>query len=431
MKVSRGADAVPDGKISQGEYSESVFFEESEGLYFMTDGVCYKSNASARATQENFVLLCDNYVYCAVRLWLPLECGTVSPALRNGIQSYRVSFSLSLAEGDHPVYKGSLLSNTYYFSAEDGSCIAFSGERIARSVNETSAVSKPLSTFTDSYRKNGVIASDGTKWDAEHYCKNAAFSIEEKPSGSILVAEAKIPVEDVLLSVVPSMRSAVQARLGDPPAILIGSFASSVDVDAASCIVTGIPSQLLVPDSAEGQTLSDWMKKSFEVPVSGVYIPKVIPIPLHWGKEPLSESQSIPVSQEKPPVTTTTILSSSKTPSSSASSSVEQLEVLPPVEEVILENDESIFDSLPDPDEKLPEDTEIVYDDPNSKYKDQEEGSLASSILATVSGILLFGAVVVLCIHFRDGGKENEKKKQDQHRSKKKKSTKKKDERRN
>lgn len=431
MKVFRGADAVLDGKISDGEYGEGTCFEENEGLYFMTDGLFRESSASARAMQESFALLSGNYVYCALRLRLPLERGTVSSALRNGIQSYRVSFSLGLAEGDHPVYKGSLLTNTYYFSAEDCSCVAFSGERIARSTKETSVSSKPLSTFSGAYRQNGVVSSDGAKWDADFYCKNAVLSLEESASGSTLVAEVKIPVEDVLLSVVPSKRFAVQAALQDPSAILCGSFSSSVDVDAVSCLAAGIPSQLKVPDSADGQILLDWMKNSFEAPASGAYFPKVLPIPLHWGIVPPVESQSISVSQDAPPVTTTMISTSSKTSSSPATSSGERVEAVPHVEEAIAENDESIFDSLPDPDEKLPENTEIVYDNPKSDDQDQGEGSIVSSILATISGILLFGAVVVLCIHFRDDDKGNEKKKQDQHRPKKKKNSKKKDERRN
>ena len=430
MKVSRGVEAVLDGKILDGEYGEGVAFQEDRGLYFLTNGAYQKGNYSACATQENFVLLYDDYVYCGLRFVLPLESGTVSSSIRNGIQCYRVSFSLSLAAGEHPVHKGAFLSNTYYFSSEDDSCIGFTGERIARSVNEMSTASKPLSTFSELYRENGVV-SNGSVWNADFYCKNAAFSLEETSNGTLLVVEVKIPLEDVLLSVPSSDRSGVQALLNNPSEILCGSFSTSIDLDAASSVVTGVPSQLQIPDSANQETLHEWMKKDFEVPVSGIYIPQVIPIPLHWGKVPAAKDETSAVLQVEPPVTVNATSSTSHQALLKENSSAVKTQDVSPNEEAMEENDESIFESLPNPDSKLPENTEIIYDETDPSAQKSTAGpSLASSIFATVAGAFLFASIMVLCIYFRDSGKEGEKKKQDQHRHKKKNNPKKKDRRR-
>lgn len=435
MKVSRGRAAVLDGKITDGEYGEGVTFKENQGLCFLNDGVYQIAGSSVGATQENFVLLSGNYVYCGLRLTLPSERGTVSSALRNGIQCHRITFSIGIADGDHPALKGSLLSNTYYFSDDDDICVGFAGERIARSLREPSVVSKPLSTFTEIYVKNGIVSADGTKWNAEYYCKNAVLSLEETANGTILVAEVKIPLEDVLLSVLPSDRATVAALLKDPSKTLCGNFSTEVDLDAVSCAVTGVPSEIAIPGSSGGQTLFNWMLNDFETPVSGSYIPSVVPIPLYWGELPTVEgevptitNEEASVLQDEIPVTTTVVSSSAyQAPLPEESSSAVSENSLISGEEPLAENVESVFESLPDADSRLPEDTEIIYDEPVSSEKESQEKSLLSAVIATASGVLLFASVMVLCIYFRERGKEEEKKRQDQRRSKKKSKSKKKD----
>ncbi len=432
MKVSRASASVLDGKISEGEYGAGVSFTEGQGLWFLNDGVARTVNASFGATQESFVLLCDNYVYCGLRLNLPTDGGTVSSSLRNGLQCYRVAFSIGIADGDHPALRGSFLSNTYYFSADDDTCVGFSGERIARSVSDPSIATKPLSTFTEFYRENGVETADGVKWNADHYCKNAAFSLEKASSGTLLVAEVKIPLEDVLLSVLPSDRANVAALLKDPTATLCGSFSTSVDLDAVSSAVTGVPSDVELPNSVNGETLFDWMKDDFATPLSGVYIPNVVPIPLHWGAVPTVTKEEPAALQEQVSVSTAVASSSSRQdPFQEGSPPALSGESASPSEELLDENDESIFDSLPDADSRLPEDTEIIYDEPDfSSEKESQEKSLLSAVLATASGALIFASVMVLCIYFRDRDKQEEKKRQDQSRSGKQNHSKKKDGRR-
>ena len=411
MEVAKGRSAIVDGIISGSEYGLSTVYRGEKGIYFLNNGH-YQKRTSSGVIQENFVLISGDCVYCALKLNLPLDCGTISPLIRNGEACYRVSFSLGMSSGDHPVDKGSLLSNTYYFAADNFSCIGFTGERVARSTNESFVISKPLSSFSASYRDNGIVASDGSKWNAEFYCKNAAFSLQNTENGTILVAEVKVPLEDVLLSVLPAYRDSVKASLNQPSSNLCGNFSSAVDLNQNASIVCGVPSELAAPDSS-GVTLFNWMKNNFETPVSGVYIPTVVPIPLYWtGYAPQKTVSD--VSSEKTPIVTSVPATTVVVTTASNAIFNDPFESIPDTSTTPMDsdtkNDESIFDALPDRDSLLPEETEIIYDENfSSSKKNSDGGSLASTILVTVTGVLLFASVMVLCIYFRDSGKEDEK----------------------
>lgn len=434
MIAARGNAAVLDGRISDGEYGEASIYSEEKGLYFLSGENVQKANPSSGASQENFVLLSGDAVFCALQINIPSGARSVFPVVYDGVLCYRVSFSIGLADGEHPVCKGSLLSNTYYFSAEDAFCVGFTGERVARSVNEPSSASKPLSTFSASYRENGIVSADGSKWNAEYYCKNACFSLQESSAGTVLTAEVKIPLEDALRSVLPAERESVRSALSLASERLCGSFSTRVELDANSSVVTGVPSGLSLPNSASGQTLSEWMKNDFETPLSGVYVPKLIPLPLYWsGSVPESSVESSVQSQETDPSSAPLTTAGSTDGTVAVQTTVSPVTTvaandgIPEGAEVIPENDESIFDSLPDADEILPEDTEILYDEISSEDKQSEDDSLVSSILTTLTGALLFATVLVLCIYFRDAGKENNTKKEERDPSKKKNEPKKKD----
>ncbi len=425
MQATREGAASLDGKISDGEYGKGTSFQGEKGLYLLNASTYHKGKASSNLKQENYVLLSRNYVYCALRLIVPFECGNVSSTMQNGLQSYRVTFSLGLAMGEHPALKGSLLSNSYYFSADNFSCIGFTGERIARSVNESSIAAKPLSSFSASYRENGIVSADGTKWNADFYCKNSAFSLEVTENGTILVAEAKIPLEDLLLSVAPSQRESTKTLLSAASANLCGSYTTRVELNALSCVVSGVPSELPLPDSTSSQTLYDWMKSNFETPVSGLYIPKVIPIPLYWGAYIPASNENTSVQQGENSVDTTVPSSTAPNVTNQTSIPTITADVSLPQESDSVENDESIFDVLPNADDTLPEDTEIVYDEKASASNENEkDDSLTSTVLITVTGALLFASVMALCIYFRESDKENEKKQSDQNKRKKKNNTK-------
>ncbi len=405
MTVCRkDSGAVCDGILSEGEYLSGVSFQEGSGLYLLSNGSYPASGKNLSGVkQDNYILLSDDTVYCALRLYMPAEHGSVAPIVKEFGTFYRISFSLGLTSGDHPALRGSLLTNTYYFSSEDFSCVGFTGERVARSVKEDSVFSRPLSSFSASYGENGITTSDGVLWNAEHYCNNTGFFLQTSRSGTTMIAEVKIPLEDVLLSVHPSQRESVRNALMNQSQTLCAGFSSRVDLDDDFCLVAGVPSQITMPDSTNGETLFAWMKNQYEKPISGFYVPDVIPIPLYWvGSAPPKQTFSLTASNDSLSLHESSAESKEEPSSEKAVSSADGF---------TLENDENIFASLPDADSKIPEETQIIYDEKatTSTAQKKDDNSLASSILSTVSGALLFASVMTICIYFRDLGKKSEK----------------------
>lgn len=426
LKVHRGGPAACDGIISDHEYDGGAVYRDENGLFLFMNGKYFDGKlGSSSVRQENFVSLAGDEIFCALRL--RLDRSMLGEIVKDGESCYRVSFSLGLTPGDHPVQRGSLLTNTYYFSTSDQSCIGFTGERKARSVMEESVASKPLSTYVPSYRENGYVMTDGTKWTANHYCQNAAFSLVESGSIATVIVEARIPLGDALLSVHPSQREEVRRTILSNSGTLCGSLVASVDLNAYSSLVTGLPTDHPAVFSSEGLTLREWIKQNCETPASGLFIPEVIPIPLYWcGDIPkiteskVSDSETVlPIPDDSPAVTGTSALSPENT-TSKTTEVIPDASVSDPSGKAV-ENDESIFASLPDADDLLPEDTEIVYDAKSTTSDSvKKDNSLASSILATVTGAFLFASVMVLCMYFRDSGKKEEESRDHSKRKKKK-----------
>lgn len=411
MCLDRNSTPVCDGKILENEYQNGSVFTSESGLYLFNREACMKINQGSNIRQESFVSLSDGMVCCALRMSLPLADISLSPTDQSGVPSYKISFSLGLSSGNHPALRGSLLTNTYYFSAENFNCVGFTGERIARSIQDKSVVAKPLSSFSKAYRENGIVTSDGVCWNAEQYCKNAYFSLLRDSSQISVISEVQIPLEDVLLSVHPSERDDVYAALKDPSANLCGGFSTQLQLDDSSCLVAGVPSKITIPNGSE--TLFAWMKNNFQMPASGLFIPEVLPIPLYWTGTPPVRVDATDENQTVSSETLTNIVADTSKPSAPAS--VPSASVVVSEEaEVILKNDESIFDSLPDKESNIPEETEILYDEETSTEEPEEEHSLLSSVLAMITGILLFAIVIFLCFYFRESEKkrrEEEKKK--------------------
>lgn len=414
LKVHRIGPVACDGIISDHEYDGGVVYRDENGLFLFMNGKFFDGKlGSSSAFQENYVSLADDEIFCALRL--RLDRSMLGEILKDGKPCYRVSFSLGLTPGDHPAHRGSLLTNTYYFSTSDQSCIGFCGERKARSVTEESVASKPLSTYVPSYRENGCVVKDGTKWTADHYCKNAAFSLVENGSVATVTVEVRIPLEDALLSVHPSQREEVHQAIVSNVGTLCGGLATSVDLNAYSSLVTGLPTDCTAVFSSEGITLREWIKQNCETPASGLFIPEVIPIPLYWcGDIPkipetkVADGENIlPDHDDSPAGTGTSAVPPESTTSKTAEGFSDDFVSDPSGKPV--ENDESIFASLPDAADLLPEDTEIVFDSKSiTSDSSKKDHSLASSILATVTGAFLFASVMVLCMYFRDSAKKEE-----------------------
>lgn len=401
MRVARPDSAVCDGVLSSEEYLHSVQFRKNAGLYLMSNtSDTASSDLSDEFCQENFVSLVGDLIYCGIRLSVKNE--DLSPIVKSDVSCYRISVSLGLFSGDHPALLGSLLTNTYYFSSSDFSCVGFTGQRTARSVEERSSASKPMSTFVASQQNSGVTTSDGVKWNAGHYCEEAFLSLEKGTSITQIVAEFRIPVEDALLSVTPSQRNSVRTQLRNPNQTLWGSFTTKVDLNSRSYLITGLPASEPASFSSDYESFFDWMDLNFEVPVSGKYIPSVIPIPLYWcGDIPKTSVTAVPSPHENvgagsaPDLTTTHAEIPQAVTTTSAPLETKEYSSLHTKE------DESVFASLPDRDDLLPEDTEIVYDEKSTTKKKENQTSLASSILATATGVLILVSVLVLCIYFR------------------------------
>lgn len=411
LGVYRAPSVSIDGTVSPSEYGSGTSFLDGSGLYLLkSDAYSDAVRPSSATVQESYVALSGEYVYCALRL--RSGDGAPIPLNKEFGPCYRVSISLSLSEGEHPALRGSALTNDYYFSAEDHTCISFYGDRIARSLTEKAVSAKPLSSMTEKYRENGLVTSDGVLWNAAQYCNNTCFSLENVGGVSTLTFEAKIPLEDVLLSVHPTERDKIRIAVKSASRTLCGSFSSQIYLSERTCLITGLPSSVSFSD----ETLASFMERDYEKPASGLYIPKIIPVPLYWcGQPPVKER--VPVSKETQNVPSSEGISSTEK-ASFDDSTVQNESVMnsqtsddPSSGTAVQENDESVFESLPDGDDLLPEETQIIYDTKTTTTtKKKNDNSLASSILATLTGAFLFGAVLILCIYFRDSGKREDEK---------------------
>jgi len=427
MTVERKSAPACDGILSEGEYGIFTAFSENKGLYSLSNGKYDPQILISNGTVlESAVVLSGNMIFCALRF-----SGDEDPVpiKKNGLDCFRVSFSLGLTPGDHPALRGSMLSNTYYFSASDFTCVGFIGERVARSVHQNSVATKPINSFSSAYAENGVVTSDGAQWNAARYLKSAAFSLKSGAQRAEMVAEVCIPLEDALLSVHPSERDVVASLIRNDSQPLCGGFSAAVDLNERVALTVGLPSNASYPGFADGQELFSFLASNFEKPLSGIYVPEVIPIPFYWCGTPTQKAEasvpgdSLPSFEPESKDDTSSVgaLQSVQT-QVPATSSVQLSE-----DQNDAEEDESVFDSLPDSTDRIPEDTEILYDEKVSatSKKEQNDTSLASSILAAVTGALLFASVMVICIYFRDSDKKKKEEEEEARKKKRKKNSKK------
>lgn len=420
---------VQDGAICEDEYSAPHISDGKSGLEItFSDGKVSAENAEKlKLKQETFINLDRDYIYCAIRLLVDTE--TVEGIYKKNLgQVYPVSFFIGLSPGEHPANRCSFWNNTYYFSAETKTCVGVSGERIARSVEEETVFSLRISNITDLYGENGYTAPDGVKWTADHYGENVGFSMKKENGLTHITAEIIIPIGDALLAVPKSERSDVAEKLQRQTDMICGSFLSQIGLFSdGTQAVLGVPTEKAYPFSEE-QSIKGYIKKNYKTPVSGVFLPKFLPIPLHFFREDASHSnpgscvlqpedfEGTEFSNPDNDVLTSTITvsTSHKTSASGCEESLKQESGILFGEKDQLEEDESIFDSLPDEDEFLPEDTEIVYLSQSEKASSEKKGSLWGSVLTFLAGVFLFASMIVFVFFVREekGGEKEEGKKE-------------------
>ncbi|MBR5296201.1 MAG: hypothetical protein IKU24_06385, partial [Clostridia bacterium] len=234
MKASLTENApLQDGIIAPGEYQSCNITDEKSGLVIVSSQGNFSSEnfQNLNCSQENFLDFDDKFIYCGIRA--NVSSANVTPIDRENFgKVYPITLSLGLTPGDHPVERCSYWSNTFYFSAENGECVGVSGDRTARSVNQTSEITLRLSNMNEMYRDKGYVDENGVIWNADCYGKNAGFAIDCWAESTTIVFETAIPLGDALLSVHSSKRDSVLKQMMDKDGVLCGSFYSEIGISS-------------------------------------------------------------------------------------------------------------------------------------------------------------------------------------------------------
>ncbi len=424
---------VLDGKISEGEYGSAHISALDSGLCAASfqDKALTKNETdqvlSMNPHQESYLSFDDEYIYCGIKTSVQSE--KIPSFIYEGIGNvYPISLSIGLTPGEHPANRCSFLTNTYYFSQETLRCVAVSGERIVHGVDADTRISLCISNLTEFYRENGYKDAAGILWNADYYCQKAVLEIEKAAEYTVLCAEFVIPLGDALLSVSSALRDQISAQLKDKSGTLCGSFLSKVCVSSkGASVVCGLLSSDPSPVSEKGETWKDYIKENYETPISGSFVPDFLPIPLYFLGSPPKKSDKLPENETENNLDEDTLKTEDTSPEKENPSPSKDSNSPPLFSSNIVKNeetevkDESIFDSLPDENDFLPEDTEIVYDESKTTETEKEEkGSLIGSVFTMLAGVLLFASMIVLVFFYRNQDEKNEKEKENKTKKSKK-----------
>ncbi len=400
---------ILDGVISSGEYPSFVTMRPGAGL-------CLSSEKEVDANgvfQENCVTSDGDYFYVALRITAPSQF-SFGYSHKDMGKVYSLSVNLGMTPGEDPASRFSLLHNKYYFDTETFACVGVSGYRVYHTPEGASRFSLQISSLKEIHRENGFVDAKGDKWTASHYQKNAFFTVEIRGEECIYTAEFRIPVGDVLLSVSPDLKDTAFKIFKEKSGVLCGSFSTDFSCPVSKeSILCGIYLENSCTYLNDGRSWYEAIADKYPNADSFLDEATFLSIPFYLSGEiptkemnPLKESGIAVTSGAASKETSPKPESTERTPKDSDNSSKTQNAysdrlVLPFLESesnLDSEGDENLFSHLPDEDDCIPEDTQIV-DLSDEEEKDGEgENTLLGKIILLITGLLLFASVMIFAV---------------------------------
>lgn len=356
---------VLDGTISSAEYGTLTSLDSGSGLVLKG---CDFSD-SVKASQTMAVAFCGDSLYVGTSFTLP--AGFFAPQDKASYgKVYSIGFALSLSQGDHPLLREAGILQDYFFSSENSACVGVSGRRILRATDGSSRVVRQISnTLLDC----GYTDADGVLWNGPQYCRSAAFSRSRSDLRETFVFEIRIPLGDALLSVPEDERASTEMAVLTGDGSRCGAFRTTLYLSKDTALTCGIDSS--EPLSSDDTTA--WKDALSERYGSGTSL-DVIPLPLYLAGSPIRKGSVSSAETSVPAVTT-------------------QTAVMPPVPETedreIVTEDEALFADLPDEEDMIPEETQIL---PYDGEEEEASPSFVGSILSILSGVLVIAAVIAI-----------------------------------
>lgn len=404
---------VLDGFVAEGEYEGETVCKPGAGLVVSAeDGTEVSEEISGPFTAMEEVVHLNfdpSYFYVAIELSFSA----------NGFSAYRhvsygnvisVAVDLSAEDGENVAARHAGLRNVYYFSLSSPSPLAVSGTRLRYTSERFQSVTQISSTIS-SFKNCGYTDTDGEIWNGERYCREASLLCNEGMTRAVF--ECRIPVGDVLSCIDETKRAEVLTKMenGD---FFCGSFLSQVSVGSlagASCLTatTGIPTKSVCTFSDDGESWNEVLIRDFGLSKSTSYAIEWLMSPLVFGADDnMFSNPSFPDDDGKRELSENTHDAPSPSlaaPSTTANSGILTEEKTdPPIPETEdREEDESVFDGLPDEGDHIPESTEIL---PIENDEEGNETGLASSLILLLAGIFMLVSVIIVAFVFFKKEKE-------------------------
>lgn len=411
-----------DGQFSLSEYKKLNKMTLQKALSLTDSGAEQKVDPQSvfreellSSVQQQVSLTCDGQCfYISSEIQVPSfesMCTIDHPLYGKG---YTVSVDLSLSASIfNPFASYGNLRNTYFFSAETFQCVGVFGTRDLIRSGSRELVGRISSSSPSS--EKAFCTSDGTTWNAAYYLAQACAKMQLCESVKF-VFEARIPVEEVLLTLPENMRQdylrAIRAKdervcglIDIKTSVCDGVSFSNGKIDNAY-LTFCLYGNETCPISSAAKTWAEAYANS--ISFSDVSSTQSIARPFTFGsvtkenlnKTPIDSNISIPsdegsVTQEplEPPGdlnsdsanVATSGAASDDGPNDNAADDSAKLES---------------FDALPDNPDFLPDETEIVYLN-STKNNEENTSDPVGSALLIVCGVLLMIAVFVVAMIFR------------------------------
>lgn len=420
MKAAPAASKpVMDGVVRGSEYPAANRLDFSNGICLAyaegksvlgekedlpTNLQCFYQNIFCSYDEEAF--------YFAFELFFP---ESVPDPIRHNVlgEGYSFSFSISLNDSENPAVRFAYLTNTYFLSPDFSSCNGVSGIRLRPNLQGEIEIADRISSFLPQYLQRGITTSSGILCSGEYYKENAASSLCSLDKAALFTLEICLPAEDVLSCVSEEMRPSVTDALRHQKGSLCGSILTEFYWKDAAYgsfrIATGIPTETDC-DAGDGvQTWKDFLQKQFALSESAAYAIEILPVPMYFVGSPEEKSEP---SSAKGQAFLKESEPEAERPSEESETSVFQNKPVFSSEGEEISEDESIFDSLPDPDAELPEDilrVEISESESESEKEEKESKSVLASVLLVGCGVCLLGASFVCLAFLRKWEKREEK----------------------
>lgn len=394
-----------DGVIGDDEYALFNDFSVGSGIFlYSSDGKATVSDRYSSMEWKQALCFDDTYAYFAMKLEFPDAALHTYPHPSFG-NVVSVSVFLGLDRGEDPACRNAGLENVYYFSMSEPKPVAVSGLRL-KYIGDRYQLLSQISSTQVKYSDTGFVDESGTTWTGEKYLGEAGLAVAADAGSATF--ECRIPLGDVLITVDEKNGTDALERLKND-----SDFKGSLQARISLCPLTGDEYLLASLGRSALDEISDSEESFREALISRFGQSKNTAYAVEWipsvfsmtsVSAPSLPSQTDSDGKDGSGSETDPEIGNQENPFTDKPSVDEDQPSVPkPLPETgATVDDESVFDGLPDADDPLPENTEVLE-------IEAEEGSgstLISSVMLLIAGIFMIASVIAVAYFFFKKEKE-------------------------